>query len=137
MTLFRRLFVMYLIHTIKYINISFSVWMFFDREQRLKVLKEALLLLLFFLVAWNHEQKRFQMEQKMFQMEQKIITNKKCSKWNKKCFRTKNHHEPKMFQMEPKMCKGTKNVKMKFINAHWEQSVIFYDTLWYWIAVFA
>ena len=33
----------------------------FDRKQRSKVLKEALLLL-----AWKHEQKMFQMEQKLF-----------------------------------------------------------------------
>ena len=47
----------------------------FDREQRLKVLKEALLLFFFLLLleAWNHEQKRLQKEQKKFAM--KIASN--------------------------------------------------------------
>ena len=66
---------------------------FVERELRSKVLKEALLLLLlflFFLVAWNHEQKMFQ----------------------------KYHHLQKMFQMEQKMCKGTKHVPISQKEAH-------------------
>ena len=63
---------------------------FFDRELRSKVLKEALLLFLFFLVAWNHEQKMFQMEQKISRTKnapngtKKVFADKKCSykaKW--------------------------------------------------------
>ena len=46
---------------------------FFDRELCSKVLKEALLLFLFFLVAWNHEQKMFQMEQKICKKEQNFF----------------------------------------------------------------
>ena len=63
-------------------------YMLFDRELCSKVLKEAFLLFLlflFFLVAWNHEQK-------MFQMEQKVFANKKCSELDIKCAK-----EQKMF----------------------------------------
>ena len=38
----------------------------FDRELCSKILKEALLLFFFLLLAWNHEQFFFQMEQKIF-----------------------------------------------------------------------
>ena len=43
------------------IDYCFHYDLIFDRELCLKILKEA-----FFLLAWKHEQKIFQMEQKMF-----------------------------------------------------------------------
>ena len=54
-------------------NVVFWIYtLLFDREQRSKVLKEALLLL--FLLTWGKH------EQKMFHMEQKWSTGtKKCS----------------------------------------------------------
>ena len=56
---------------------------FFDRELCSKVLKEALLLF-FFLVAWNHEQKMFQMGEKNVPKRTKNIRNKDCFKFNRK-----------------------------------------------------
>ena len=55
--------------------------LFFDLEQRSKVLKEALLSLLF--LAWNQVPK-------MFQIEQNCQGNKKCSREQKMCNETKN-----------------------------------------------
>ena len=57
--------------------------MIFDRELCSKVLKEALLLFLLFLLleAWNHEQKMLQIEQKMLQKEQKMFATKSASNW--------------------------------------------------------
>ena len=47
-------------------------WMLFDREQRSKVLKYALLLFFFFL-AWKHEWKMFQIEQKLCKGTQNVL----------------------------------------------------------------
>ena len=60
---------------------------FVDREQRSKVLKEALL----FLLAWNQVPKMFQIEQKLCKVNKNEQENQKCA-W------------------EQKMCKGTKNL---------------------------
>ena len=59
----------------------------FDRELCSKVLK--VVLLLFFLLAWNQVYKMLQMEQKKFANKICSTTNKKCSNLNKKCPRTK------------------------------------------------
>ena len=57
---------------------TLSIKMLFDRELCSKVLKEALLFLLFLLLlAWKHEQK-------MFRMEKQIFIVKNCFKLNRK-----------------------------------------------------
>ena len=59
---------------VAFCEISWSCMAFFDRELYSKVLKEAFLLLLFFLLAWKHDQK-------MFQLEQTNFAKWNCSKW--------------------------------------------------------
>ena len=73
-------------------SVRFKIFFLFDREQRSKVLKEALLLLLLLLLVWNQVTKMYQIEQKL------------CKQGNKKCAR------------EQKMCKGTKNVLLWHIK---------------------
>ena len=79
---------------------SLNYHYFFDREQRSKVLKEALLFffLFLFLLAWNQVQKMLQMwnkkdrKENLFLSEQKMLNfkgNKKFS-WTKVPYRTKN-----------------------------------------------
>ena len=55
------------------LDINATAFDFFDREQRSKVLKEALLL---FLLAWNQVQKMLYIEQKLF------MGTKNVPKWN-------------------------------------------------------
>ena len=80
---------------------------FFDREQRSKVLKEALLL---FLLAWNQVKKMLQIEQKMLANKIRFKANKKCSgknfvpnqtKYTTKG--TKNFRERKLLQIKQKV----------------------------------
>ena len=61
----------------------------FDRELRSKVLKEALLLLLFLILAWNQVKKRYKGNKIMFankkvKREQKMYGDENCYKLNGK-----------------------------------------------------
>ena len=70
----------------------------FDREQRSKVLKEALLLL-FLILARNQVPKMFEIEQKLCKGTKNVQENKKCAR-------------------KQKMCKGTKNVPISQNEVH-------------------
>ena len=84
------------------VSFLWHTWNFFDREQSSKVLKEALLLLLYLLLlAGNHSEK-----------------NKKCSKWNKKC--SQSH-----WSKENKQCfKGNRNCALGTKNYHLSQNEV-------------
>ena len=57
----------------------------FDREKSSKVLKEALLLFLLLLLAWNQVPKKFQVEQKSFKGTKNVQENKKYVREQKMC----------------------------------------------------
>ena len=61
----------------KYRNIN-KYLLLFDRELCSKIINEAFLLL-FFLVAWNHEQKNFQMEKSVQGNEKRVWEKTTCS----------------------------------------------------------
>ena len=122
----------------------------FDREQRSKVLKEALLLFLLLFLAWKHEKKALN--------GTKMFANKICSKLKKICYKTKKHirervsccswrgnmsksvsnwtkkfREQNMYQMKQKcsrtkfvpnwtkfVTKGTKNVHERVSSLKWQ-----------------
>ena len=73
----------------KWVDLQAITHVLFNREQRSKVLKEALLL--FLLLALNQAPKMYQIKQKVCKGTKNVQRNKKCAK-------------------EQKMCKGTKNV---------------------------